>query len=217
MQSTKNVLALDPAEETGRIVQSLRRNVLNVLRRRGAVVGISGGVDSSVVLALCVQAFGPKKVVAVMMPDKDSDPESEQLARRRASCSLSGSESLSGIMTATTFLGPNAWTQRASTTEESTPPLIPTTAPRRRRTFSTLRRNDWTMRPVSSAGSSASTFLVNCIMIFWCWHFGIETNSDGIGFGQGARHLEPRHEAMMQQLGGDDSNHGHLVRLADRP
>ncbi len=54
-------------------------------------------------------------------------------------------------------------------------------------------------------------------MIFWCWHFGIETNSDGIGFGQGARHLEPRHEAMMQQLGGDDSNQGHLVRLADRP
>lgn len=84
MQFTKNVLALDPAEETGRIVHSLRRNVLNVLRRRGAVVGISGGVDSSVVLALCVRAFGPEKVVAVMMPDKDSDPESEQLARRLA-------------------------------------------------------------------------------------------------------------------------------------
>ena len=84
MQFTKNVLALDPAAESGRIVQSLRRNVLNVLRRRGAVVGISGGVDSSVVLALCVQAFGPDKVVAVMMPDKDSDPESEHLARQLA-------------------------------------------------------------------------------------------------------------------------------------
>jgi NAD+ synthase len=84
MQFTKNVLALDPAGETGRIVQSLRRNVLNVLHRRGAVVGISGGVDSAVVLALCVQTFGPDKVVAVMMPDKDSDPESEQLARELA-------------------------------------------------------------------------------------------------------------------------------------
>jgi NAD+ synthase len=84
MQFNRNVLALDPAAEAGRIVQSLRRNVLNVLHRRGAVVGISGGVDSSVVLALCVQAFGPDKVVAVMMPDKDSDPESEQLARQLA-------------------------------------------------------------------------------------------------------------------------------------
>ncbi len=84
MQFTRNVLTLDPVEETGLIVQSLRRNVLNVLRRRGAVVGISGGVDSSVVLALCVQAFGPEKVVAVMMPDKDSNPESEHLARELA-------------------------------------------------------------------------------------------------------------------------------------
>jgi NAD+ synthase len=84
MKFNRNVLALDPANETGRIVESLRRNVLNVLHRRGAVVGISGGVDSSVVLALCVRAFGPSKVVAVMMPDKDSDPESEQLARQLA-------------------------------------------------------------------------------------------------------------------------------------
>jgi NAD+ synthase len=84
MKFNRNVLALDPAGETGRIVESLRRNVLNVLHRRGAVVGISGGVDSSVVLALSVRAFGPSKVVAVMMPDKDSDPESEQLARQLA-------------------------------------------------------------------------------------------------------------------------------------
>jgi NAD+ synthase len=84
MQFTRNVLALDPAEETGRIVQSLRHNVLKVLRRRGAIVGISGGVDSSVVLALCVRAFGADKVVAVMMPEKDSNPESEQLARQLA-------------------------------------------------------------------------------------------------------------------------------------
>ena len=85
MQFTRNVLTLDPVEETNRIVYSLRHNVLNVLHRRGAVVGISGGVDSSVVLALCVRAFGPDKIIAVMMPDKDSDPESEKLARFLAS------------------------------------------------------------------------------------------------------------------------------------
>lgn len=84
MQFTKNVLALDPAAETSRIIRSLRQNAMNVLHRRGAVVGISGGVDSAVVLALCVRAFGPEKVIAIMMPDKDSDPQSEQLARQLA-------------------------------------------------------------------------------------------------------------------------------------
>ena len=84
MKFNKNVLVLNPAQEINRIVQSLHRNVLNVLHRRGAVVGISGGVDSAVVLALCVHAFGAEKVVAVMMPDKDSDPESEKLARQLA-------------------------------------------------------------------------------------------------------------------------------------
>ena len=84
MKFNKQVLALDPAGETARIVQSLRRNVMNVLHRRGAVVGISGGVDSAVVLALCVRTFGPDKVVAIMMPDKDSEPESEKLARQLA-------------------------------------------------------------------------------------------------------------------------------------
>jgi len=77
----KNILRIDPALEVERIVQSLRQKVRKTLRRHGGVVGISGGVDSAVVLALSVRAFGPEKVVAVMMPDRDSSPESEQLAR----------------------------------------------------------------------------------------------------------------------------------------
>lgn len=84
MKFHKNILDIDPAAETDRIVDALRRHVRQ-MRRFGAVVGISGGIDSSVVLALCVRAFGPGKVVAVMMPERDSDPESEQIARRLAS------------------------------------------------------------------------------------------------------------------------------------
>ena len=64
-------------------MEALRRDVRS-LRRYGAVVGISGGLDSSVVLALCVRAFGLQKVAAVIMPEKDSEPESEQMARRLA-------------------------------------------------------------------------------------------------------------------------------------
>jgi len=83
MHFTKDSLNLDPALETERIVKFLQQNVRQTMRR-GAVVGISGGIDSAVVFALSVRAFGPNKVVAVMMPDKDSDKLSEQLARELA-------------------------------------------------------------------------------------------------------------------------------------
>lgn len=84
MDFNKHVLDIDPATETDRLVELLRKTVRQELRRYGAVVGVSGGVDSSTVLALCARAFGPKRVVAVMMPEKDSDTESEKLARKLA-------------------------------------------------------------------------------------------------------------------------------------
>jgi NAD+ synthase len=84
MHFTKNALNFDAAKETDRIVKFLQQNVRQAMRRSGGVVGISGGIDSAVVLALAVRAFGPKQVVAVMMPDQDSDPISETLARELA-------------------------------------------------------------------------------------------------------------------------------------
>ena len=53
-----DVLALDTATEVDRIVDTLREQLLGALRRRGVVVGLSGGIDSSVVAALCARAFG---------------------------------------------------------------------------------------------------------------------------------------------------------------
>jgi NAD+ synthase len=81
MQFSKKMLDIDPKLETERIVSELRQNVRQVMRRYGGVVGISGGVDSAVVLALCVQAFGPERIAAIIMPERDSDPDSEGLAR----------------------------------------------------------------------------------------------------------------------------------------
>ncbi len=73
-----------PEEKINHLVKKIEDDVKRGLRRRGGVVGISGGIDSSVCLALAVKALGAENVVAVMMPDKDSNPESEKLARELA-------------------------------------------------------------------------------------------------------------------------------------
>ena len=62
------------------ITEKLKQDVFQNFKRNGGVVGISGGIDSALCLALSAKAFGPDKVLGIMMPEKDSDPESENLA-----------------------------------------------------------------------------------------------------------------------------------------
>jgi len=80
----RDALHLNAAEETQKIVASLQQVIHQRLRKRGAVVGISGGIDSSVTLALCTRAFGAQNVLGVIMPEKESDPESQLIAIRLA-------------------------------------------------------------------------------------------------------------------------------------
>ena len=77
-------LDIDVAQETERLVEKLRRSVHEILHRQGAVIGISGGIDSSVVLALCVRAFGPERVAGILLPERDSSPDSGVLAKEVA-------------------------------------------------------------------------------------------------------------------------------------
>jgi NAD+ synthase len=74
----------DAAKETERLITWTRETILTRLKREGAVVGVSGGVDSATVLHLLVRALGPERVVAVLLPDRDSSPESAVLARQMA-------------------------------------------------------------------------------------------------------------------------------------
>ena len=77
----KDLLSINAAAEAERIAAALRVQVLRDLRRRGAVVGISGGVDSAVVTALCVQAFGAERVLGLFMPERDSSDDALALGR----------------------------------------------------------------------------------------------------------------------------------------
>jgi len=82
---SRDILKLDNVEAViEEITAKLRDDVFLRLARKGGVVGISGGIDSSVCLALASRALGPGKVVGVMIPEKDSSTESERLARKLA-------------------------------------------------------------------------------------------------------------------------------------
>ena len=74
-------LVLDPEAEVERITTWMRERLRLDLRKRGLVLGLSGGIDSSVSAALAVRALGAKNVFALFMPENDSDPESLRLGR----------------------------------------------------------------------------------------------------------------------------------------
>ena len=74
------VLDLDLAAAAAEIENAIRRHV-SQLHKRGVVVGLSGGIDSSVVTALCARALGADRVQVLLMPERDSSPESLTLGR----------------------------------------------------------------------------------------------------------------------------------------
>jgi NAD+ synthase len=75
------VLAIDAPAVTEQITRAIESQVRGTLRRRGAVVGLSGGVDSSVVAALCTRALGPNRVLGLFMPERDSSDDSLRLGQ----------------------------------------------------------------------------------------------------------------------------------------
>ena len=82
---SKDILHIDNIEEVcENIMKKLKDDVKYKLQRRGAVIGISGGIDSSACLALSAKAFGPQNVTAIMLPEQDSSDDSRNLAEELA-------------------------------------------------------------------------------------------------------------------------------------
>lgn len=78
------LLKLDCQQEADRIGASLRESVSRQLRKKGVVVAMSGGIDSSVVAALSVRALSKDRVFGLLMPERDSASETLALSRELA-------------------------------------------------------------------------------------------------------------------------------------
>src|SRR5690606_11692818 len=82
---SKEIIHIDDIEQVcNHIVPNLKKNVTKNLQRNGTIVGISGGIDSSVCLALSAKAYGAKNVLGIMLPEQDSSDDSRQLAEQLA-------------------------------------------------------------------------------------------------------------------------------------
>jgi NAD+ synthase len=84
MKFNRDILKIDPEAEVRNISQFIRNITLKDFKRRGAVVGLSGGIDSAVTAELCVRALGKEKVLGLLLPEKESNPISLEYGQKQA-------------------------------------------------------------------------------------------------------------------------------------
>jgi len=77
---SKDVLIIDAEKEVEKITKRLRSFLTNQLKRRGLIVALSGGIDSSVTTALSVKALGQDRVLALLMPEQHSSDDTLELS-----------------------------------------------------------------------------------------------------------------------------------------
>ena len=98
MSFGEDVLKINCVDEAARLCLFIKKHVA-AMKRDGVVIGISGGVDSAVSSAICLQALGQAHVLGALLPEKESNPVSEELASRH--CHQLGLRTVTMDVTAT--------------------------------------------------------------------------------------------------------------------
>lgn len=81
MTSIQDLLKIDAAHESKLVQDFMATQLRGTPKRDGIIVGISGGIDSAVVAALAVAAVGKDKVYGLILPEKESSPDSAKFAQ----------------------------------------------------------------------------------------------------------------------------------------
>ncbi|MCJ8502116.1 NAD(+) synthase [Desulfatitalea alkaliphila] len=102
---TQSLLDINPEQETQKITNQIRETLTKQLKRRGLIVALSGGIDSSVTLGLAVKALGPERILALLMPERHSADDTLELSTLVADTFKVAhvTENISNILTAVGF------------------------------------------------------------------------------------------------------------------
>ena len=85
LKNLENSLKLSNIEDIcNQLENFIKSEIKENFRKNGVVIGLSGGLDSSVTAALCVKSLGPENVLGLILPEKESSPKSENLAKSLA-------------------------------------------------------------------------------------------------------------------------------------
>ena len=76
-----NSLKIDVEKETDKIVEKIKTIIPKEMKKQGAIIAMSGGIDSSTVAGLCVKALGKERVLGLLMPEKHSSDDTLELSR----------------------------------------------------------------------------------------------------------------------------------------
>lgn len=80
----RDVLKIDPAEQLEKLSKFIVQQLTVAFRRKGIIVGMSGGVDSSCMAAIAVHAIGKAKVMGLVLPEVETNPVSSEYAIKHA-------------------------------------------------------------------------------------------------------------------------------------
>ena len=83
MNFNKNILEIKNMDSVVQHLQDfIHKQVYDNFRKRGIVVGISGGIDSAISAKLCCNAVGKENVLGIILPEKESNPQSQEFAKK---------------------------------------------------------------------------------------------------------------------------------------
>ena len=84
MNFNLDVLKIDPVQELDKLSEFIVGQVNAVFRKKGVIVGLSGGIDSACIAAVAVHALGNEKVIGLVLPESESNPISSEYAIKHA-------------------------------------------------------------------------------------------------------------------------------------